>query len=302
MAFSFTSDDLVASIKLRGRLPTSQTTFTAARLLKLCDEEIALGLVPQLLAARENYFLYPYTQAIVSGTATYRVPNRAIGVKLKAVQLVDNSGNIANIPEISYEDRGNYTNSSSNTPVFYFQGNSVVLVPTPATTGQYTLSTPFFIRPNSLVPVASCAKITVIAGSTITVASTPSTFVSGISVDFIKADGGFECAAIDRAVTTVAGTTFTMTVAPPSTLAVGDYIALAGESPIPQLPAELHPLLSLRVTAIALEALGFVNEMAAVQKKLEAAQKAVESLLTPRSDGSAKKVVSRSGWRRSRLY
>ncbi len=304
MAFTYTSDELVSSIKVRARVPTSQQTFTEARIRKLCDEEISIGLVPKILKARENYYLKPYTLPIENGTYEYRIPSRAIGVKLKAVQLEDSSGNISPIPQIAYEDRGYYVNNSgsANAPVYYIQNNSVILLPTPTTSNQYTLHIPYFIRPNTLVAVSAAGKIESIdsGANQVVVESIPSTFTTGTEVDIIKADGGFECVAIDQEMTNVSGTTITF-ASLPSGLAVGDYIALAGETPIPQIPAELHTLLSLRVTVTILESLGFVNEMKAAQAKLLEAEGATESLLTPRTDSNPKKINNRGGvLRRSR--
>jgi len=295
MAFTFTSDDLVASIKVRARVPTSQSTFTEARIRKLCDEEIQIGLLPKILAARENYFLRSYTTNVVSGTSEYRIPNRAIGVKLKAVMYEDSSGAIGPLSQIAYEDRGYYVNSNPTAPVYYIQNNSVILTPTPTTTSQYTLHLPYFCRPSTLVAVSACGLITAINMTTkvVTVSATPSTITSSTLVDLVKADGGFESAAIDQTVT-VSGTSITFTSLP-SSLAVGDYVTLAGESCIPQIPGELHTLLSLRVTVTILESLGFVNEMKAAQAKLIEAEAAASSLLAPRSDGNPKKLNNRNG-------
>lgn len=298
MAFSYTSDELVDSIKIRARVPTSQRTFTEARILKMCDEEIAIGLVPKILAVRENYFLKPYTIDIESGTSEYRIPTRAIGVKLRAIQIEDTSGNLSLINQIAYEDRGYYVNngSYSDLPVYYIQNNSVVLVPTPNVSGQNTLHLPYFIRPNTLVPVSECGLITAINTATkeVTVEAIPSTFTSDDLYDLIKHDGGFECAAIDQSAT-VSGNVLTFAETLPSSLAVGDYVAFAGESPIPQVPAELHTLLALRVTVTVLESLGFVNEMKAAQAKLAEAEAATEHLISPRADGNPKKLNNRSG-------
>lgn len=259
-----------------------------------------MGLVPKVLATRENYYLYPHTTAIVANQAAYRLPDRMIGQKLKAVELIDSSGNIIPVPQIAYEDRGLYQEQSTNAPVFYFQNNSVVLVPTPTSNNIYTLSIPFFIRPSTLVPVSSAARISAISGNQITVESLPSTITASELVDFIKHDSGFECAAINQSISSVSGTVLTMSSTPPSSLAVGDYVCLAGETPIPQVPAELHVILSLRVAVIILQALGFANEMKLMQAKLEEAENEMDEILSPRSDSNAKKINPRGGILRQR--
>lgn len=303
MAFVYTSDELVSSIKIRARVPTSQRTFTEAQIRKLCDEEIGIGLVPKILAVRENYFLKSYETAVTSGVSEYRIPSRAIGVKLRDIQIRDSSGNVSQVNQIAYEERGYYVNNGNNgnLPVYYIQNNSVVLVPTPSTSNQYTLELPYFIRPSSLVAVSACGLISSIdrEAKEVVVAAIPSTITSDTLVDLVKADGGFECAAIDQVVT-VSGTTITFEDDLPTSLAVGDYVALAGETPIPQIPAELHVLLALRVTVTILESLGFVNEMKAAQAKLQEAEASAQHLLSPRSDGNPKKLNNRRGILRSR--
>lgn len=302
MAFSYTTDDLVSSIRVRGRIPTSQTTFTDARIRKICDEEIALGLLPLILSVRENYYVRDHSYDIENGVTEYRIPTRAVGVKLKGVFYVDTSGNEWTIPQIPYEDRGIYENSGTdNAPVYYIKQNNVVLVPTPGNNAG-TLKLSYFIRPNALVAVSAAGEITAINTATreVTVATIPSTFSDSETYDFIKADGGFECAAIDQAVSGISSTTLTFSSELPDSLAVGDYVALSGETPIPQVPAELHPVLGLRVLVTVLESLGFVNEMKAAQAKLVEAEKVCTDLLSPRSDSNATKVVARSSTLRSR--
>jgi hypothetical protein len=300
MAFQYTTDDLVASIRVRGRVPTSQTTFTDARIRKLCDEEIGLGLLPQILAVRENYYVRDHEYNITSGQSEYRIPSRAVGVKLKGVFYVDPSGNECPIPQIPFEERGFYQSGNQSMPVFYIKANSVVLVPEPTSTSG-TLKLSYFIRPNSLVAVSAAGEITAIdtALNTVTVSTIPSTFSVGDEMDFIKHDGGFECIAINQSITAINSTTISF-ASLPSGLEIGDYVSLAGETPIPQIPAELHPVLALRVVVSVLESLGFVNEMKAAQAKLQEAEKATDVLIAPRADSNAKKISARGSILRQR--
>lgn len=300
MAFSFTADDLITSVKKRGRVPTSQTTFTNANILTLADQELEIGLLPQIMKNREDYYLHETDIDMTAGKSQYRIPKRAIGGKVKSVCIVDTNGDETQLEKIDYENRVFYDNAAN--PVFYVKNNSIVIVPEPDTTlAAQTLRISYFIRPSSLVVEASAAQITSIntGANTVTVSAVPSTITASTPIDFVRGDGGFECLDIDVTPTNLASTTFTFSSLPDD-LEVGDYICLAGETPIPQIPAELHTVLALRVTATVLSSLGFINEMKAVQKKLEEAEEAVTHLISPRVDSNSKKIINRKSILNSR--
>ncbi len=169
----------------------------------------------------------------------------------------------------------------------------MTLVPTPSTG---TLRLFYFGRPNSLVATSAVATISSIDVTRLIVTTTatiPSTMTSGVSVDFVDATPGFRSLAIDQATTgTVAGTTVTLSTALPASVLAGDYVCLAGESPVPQIPVELHPLLAQRVVVKALEALA-PDKMVAAKAICDEMRKSALTLLTPRAEGSARVIVNR---------
>ena len=298
MAFSYTTDDLVSSVKVRGRIPTSQTTFTAAKILKLADEETEIGILPAVLKIRESFYLHETNITLAAATTNYRIPDRSIGGKLKSVCIVDTAGNETQLTKVEYEDRVHF--GQTNPPVYYLKNQSIVLVGSGWSSAD-TLRVAHFIKPSTLVPVASTAKVSAIntTTKTVTVSSIPSTFTVSTPIDFVRGSGGFECLAIDVTPTALASTVFTFATLP-ADLEVGDYVCLAGETCIPQLPSELFTVLALRVTVTVLGSLGFINEMKAVQKKLDDAEEAVSHLISPRVDGSAKKIINRRSLLNSR--
>src|SRR5262245_61361931 len=112
MAFTYTSDVLISSIKTRGRVPSSQSTFTNARILQLCNEEIKLWLLPRLMKAQENFYLFEHSLPIVSGQSKYRIPNRAVGGRIATPEIVDSNGNAKQLPYIDYSDKRLYRDGS----------------------------------------------------------------------------------------------------------------------------------------------------------------------------------------------
>jgi hypothetical protein len=70
----------------------------------------------------------------------------------------------------------------------------------------------------------------------------PTTITTSTPVDFVQNDGPYDILEIDQTITNISGTTLTF-AALPDDLAVGDWICLAGQSPVLIAPRELQPLL-----------------------------------------------------------
>jgi len=292
MAWKHTADQMVDSIKTRIRVPEAQSTYTKAKILRLIDEELERHVVPKVMACRENYFLYESNVSISSSTSEYKIPVRAIGGKIKAAKWVDAQGDERRLRLIAYEDVLQYQNGDYNEPSFYFKRNSIKIVPTPNAGGD-TLRMGWYIKPSAVVAEADCAKISsiTVATNTVVVTSVPSSWTGEQTVDLVRGKGGFECLSIDLTVTPVS-TTFTFSETLPSDLAVGDYICQAMESPFPQIPADIHSYLTLRVCKVMLEGLGFFDEATVLQKDIKEAESVFNTMLTPRSDGNPKKIRS----------
>lgn len=291
MATQYTSDILVASIKRRGSIPTSQNFLKSADFYALINDELQSSLVPMLMAVREEYFVADFDYAIQANQASYRIPQRAIGGKLRDVLRVRSDGSAYPLPRL---DEADVASNRSGYEGFYLMGNSVLINPIPTSTTD-SLRMRHFRRPNTVVDVSAAAQIVAIDTvlKQITCSTVPSTFTTGVTCDFIKAQSGFECLQIDAPISSVAGALVTF-ASLPSDLAVGDWISLAGESPIPQIPQELHPLLAQMVTVKCLEALGDEEGLQAAQGKLKELKESVMHVVTPRVDGAMKKIKSRT--------
>lgn len=300
MAESFTTVELLADIKQRAMIPTDQSTFSATDLLRFATDELRLALLPMLLAEREEFYLTETgaTQSLVANQAAYAIPYRAAGQLLRDVVLVDANGVVRNLTRIEYDQIPDYSFSGTGTPEYFcLRNNKAVLFPTPGSADTtYSVRMPYYIRPSKLVESTAAAQVTVISGTDVTVSSVPSTFTTTTSVDFVRATGGFECLAIDATISAVNSTVLTLS-AVPSDLAVGDWIALSGQSPIPQLPAELHPLLAERVAKKVLKSIGDSNGAKLSEETIIEMTKAASLLTSPRVHGEPKRIVGRVFWR-----
>lgn len=291
---SYTTTELIASIKSRGLIPSSQSTYQSADFLRLATEELQSHIVKLVQSAREEYFITEQDIDIVAGKASYPIPKRAIGGALRDVQWVQGES-VQSLDRIELDDLSPYRNSGLSEyrgSGFSLKNNSVVIVPTPKSS-QGKLRLVYAIRPSRLVEASACGLIESINSSSnqVTVTSLPITFATTKPVDIVKAEPGFECLSFEQTLVGISGTTLEFS-ALPDELAVGDYVCLAGESPVPQIPVELHPLLSQRVLVKVLEGLGDRQGLEAARAELKELQATCLSLITPRVHGEPKRAIN----------
>ena len=79
----------------------------------------------------------------------------------------------------------------------------------------------------------------------------------------------------------------------PASLRVGDYMPISGESCIPNVPSEMHPVLAQRVAMRVLEALGDSQGLTNAQNKLNEMESKTGQLLDQRVEGSAHKIKNK---------
>ena len=293
---------LISDIQTGAMLPTaSSLTFSTTQLLRMADRELQSGVVPLMMSVREEYFVTYLQQAIQTNVALQqiRLPYRAIGQKVRQMNLVpDALGDYWPIPQLSVDDR------ESNLAGYWVEGNLVWLFNPMGNWVAPTIELVYYLRPNRLVsPSTAVGVITAVNGTTfqLTVAAAPATFTSTALYDVVRARPGYDCLMMDAAAT-VAGNVLTFNSLE-NEIAVGDYVCLAEESPVAQIPPEMHPVLAQRVIVKVLEAVGDTQGMQAAQSKLAELQESALTLITPRNDGSQKRFANRSSpFRRRRRW
>lgn len=237
--------ELISALKIHGSFPTSNDLFSAADFLVLFNHQLKVDITPLMMKLNEEFFLRNSDFTITQGSS-YRIPQRAVGSQLRDLQVLDGSGNRNSLIRLYEEDRPN------NPSGYYVFRNSIELS-NDFNTG--TLRMVYFGRPSTLVATSACAQILSIdtATNTVVVSSVPTTFTNGTLVDLVQNNNPYDLIAIDQSVVGIAGTTLNFSSLPDG-LAIGDWICLAGESPIPQVPDELHPLLVQSVLCKTLSA------------------------------------------------
>lgn len=290
----YTVDQLILSMKLRGYLP-SGTGLTTSQILVLMTEELGLYMPALLKSIREEYLVAELDIAVAA--AAVPIPERACGSALRTVQWLDGAGKPFPLNRIEPERRSEYASTGSEPCAYLFQGDDIILVPA-VTSGTLHLS--YQQRPGRLVLPEDCGEVTAINTGTkaVTISAAPSTFTNSETYDFVSSTPNFRALALDQAAT-VASTVLTFATALPARLAVGDFVCLSGDTCIPQMPTELHTVLAQRTAYKIAEATGSARAPAIGAGLAQARADAI-TLLSPRSDGSSRPIVSRYGAGRRR--
>jgi hypothetical protein len=283
---TYNTTDLVNLVKMIGHVPVSNSTFTTPTLLTLADLELRTSIAKQLKESNEGYF-QTYVEYAHNDTGKYPIPADAIASAPYSIQIRNGQAvwpvsrqEVSEMTTTEYPSVGNWA--------CYIQANTVHVLPV-----QFSglIRITYERRPSSLVAVTSCANISAINGQVVTVSSIPSGWVNGYAVDLQKSQPHFDLAG-SATITNISSIDITLD-GDLSELSVGDYICLSGQSCIPQIPVEFHPLLAQRVVCKIYELQGYFDKLKAAQAKLEEMEAALTALITPRVQ-SAPKVINPS--------
>ncbi len=281
---------LIAQVKLRANIPTSQNTFSDTDILDVANDCMLSDICPWLIGLREEFFLRNFDQNIIGLQSAYKVTDRSLGNTLREVQVVRNGGLIP----LDRKDVEELVSTSTGTPSsFALIGGDIVLYPTPSSTVD-TLRQVYFMRPGKLVPAANAAQVLSVnfVTNTVTFANPfPATF-STSSLDLIRNKSGFEHLGLDMTVASSTTTTITFNGTLPTNLAANDWVAVSGESPIPQLPMECHVLLIQSTATVLLESLGQLDQSQNSAAKTEALRKSITVMLSNRIQGAPRRIKS----------
>jgi hypothetical protein len=291
---AYTTTNLLTSIRNRGNIPSTSNDNNVnsdANLLITATEQLLIKLYPLLQSTREEFYVARKDFTVTAAQNEYVIPSRASGLVVRDIQWIDGN-NVSSLPIIDSERIS--TTNSGTVEGYYLEHNKIILYPTPSATSG-TMRVRYFLRPSRLAATGDCAQISSIDTGTnqITVSSIPSTWATGSIIDLIQQSAPYANLAIDQTTTNVSGSVITLSSLP-RTLAVGDWVALAEYSPIPQIPMEFQAILSQLTVVKTLEAMGDREAATYAFKDLQTDLKNMMTLVTPRNQGERKKVISRS--------
>jgi hypothetical protein len=285
------ADDILALVKASSYLVSSPQTLEDAELLRFLNGEL-IGVLSLLKAINEEYLVVSKDVTYSSGAASVAIPSRALAGTLRTVEVVESS-----IPRplkrIEPTQNHEYVEGPGWPLGYMLRGSRVHLLPVPSS--NTTLRLTFMQRPGKVVLEEAAAQITALDSGTgvLTFASLPTTHVTATDYDFVGQATPYATVAIDQTATGATSTTLTF-ASLPTELAVGDWVALAEQSPFPSIPSELDPLLAQAIICRWLSAAG--NSAAGGEfKTLERMRTEASALLAPRSIGSIRPLVNRYG-------
>ena len=301
-----TCDQFVANVKRRVTIPASQALLSDLDILAFGDHQLRVKVLPMMTSLRQEYFVVKADYPVVQQQALYKIPHRSVGRTVRDLKMVDSTGNITlDLVQYAEEDVSFINNAGGFVRRgFYFRGDNIVLVPVPDLS-TLTLEVWYELRPSKLVPVSYAAVVTSIAGNVITCSNISTQFTSQVGVfkvDIIDNQQGNSCLGFDLDCT-LSGSDFTFTAgALPSTIAVGNYIAIADTTPVVQLPDEVTVYLETLTAMRVCHAIGDFEGKQILEQEAEQEMKALQLLLQPRIEGETQKIINRDGLlRRSRF-
>lgn len=295
----FNNDALLRSIRRKAYIPKNDEVFSDTDILEMATEEIRTYCVPLLKEINEEFLIRRqlYTVGSQSDPKLYRLPPRCSAEVIKAVQYQGTDGSFFPLERVEPESAHYFGENR-----FYLEDDHVILTQTPSFS---VLRVLYFMRPNKLVLPSTCRQVIDCAESlgvwsvsfyydaTAGFAGTP----QYTGIDVIQNQPGFRSVVMDRPYAIDPGGVtagFALNADDTQRPEPDDWVAAAGQSPFPQVPAEVHPLLAQRVAMRMLEgknAAGYqllANELVATEQR-------IRGLLRNRVEGSSRYIHNFQG-------
>lgn len=299
MSRVMTASKLIEAVRQRAMIPTDTSVYSDEAILNILNEEMDAGLLSTLLVLSEEHLVNYEDQDFNPGKDNYPIPYRAIGNKLRDVSFVNADGGVSELSRISVDQLSDYKNGTifGDRNVFYVQNNEIVLVDFNSGYSD-TIRMHFYLRPNVIVLEKNVGTITNINRTTgvITMSNFPEKFANLSQMDFVGYRSPNKIYSYDKQPTAVDSATKSITFNPsdiPSELIVGDYVCCKEQSPVPNIPTEMHPLLAQRAAVYIMEALGDTENLANAKAKLDQMEKSINNLIDNRVEGAPQKVKPR---------
>ena len=147
--------------------------------------------------------------------------------------------------------------------------------------------------------MASAAQVTGVSGSIVSLNQIPTGYAGTTKVDLIKNGGLNDIVEFDKVIQSVDvnNSSITLTTAPDVDIEVGDWVSLAGTSPVANIPEDFYPLLEQRTVCKLLEALGDPKAQYS-QQKADELEKYLIATIVPRIEEEEPLIVQHTfdGW------
>lgn len=299
-----TGDLILESAKRGISFPSNNANnLSDADILAFAYEEIVSKIMPLMTSMRQEYLIAPvYSISIVEDTQRYRIPQRALARTLRNLIYIDSGGNRRDMTMIKPEDAPLYmpTSTSEGPPeVFYIENDYIVILPIPSAS-EGTLEITYPLRPSKIIKLndAGVIQSRTVATATIILDSALSTITTSTPLDIISHTSGNIVRVLSITPTNVSSATLTFAASSfDSTIAVDDYVCLAEESPVAQIPEEAHVVLARATQNRILESIDDFEGLAAGERILygrdgkSGLMADLAALFTPRVEGKSQACI-----------
>lgn len=300
LGVNVTVDAMVNLIKQQTVIPNTASLFSATNVTNLLNYEMTRKVVPLVKSVKEEYWVTTTSTQISASVNAYPIPYRAAGNALRDLALTDNNGNLLQLVRYEPEDV-KFPLIPYNSPYFrlgyYLQDFNVILFPPQVSNyTAYQILMKWERRPSNLTLSTNCGQITAFDenASTITLSFVPTSWSTSTTLDIINNLPPFNSVADDVVITNINGLVLTVTIPSGfsstfwSAVAQNFWAAPSMTTPIPQLPFEAFPFLTALGKKAVLQGLGDTNALKDVNDEIEDTKVLINSLLTPRVEGTPK--------------
>jgi len=309
-----TGDQLIKSVRKRTTVPDDTSSFTDTDILETIDEELNVQVLPTLLKLHAEHLVVT-VDVPRNASGTYEIPYRAVGNTVRDVSLINGSNTyeLAQVSVGALPDYSNQVNTSQELDLFYVESNKIKLV-TPSV-DYNSIRIKYHLRPNFLTKVDKAGIIDSIVADTdadtltLTLSQVGKNFNENCCYDLVGARTpnkikNFDLTPDSLTISSVGGTgtiVFTLSdVEDYADLIVGDYVTIAEETPVPNIPTEMHPVLAQGAAIQVLDSLGDFEALARAEKRMMEMSAATQGLVDDRVELAPKKIRPRNGTLQSR--
>lgn len=310
MSRVLTGKKLVDSVRKRTMCPDDTSIFTDQDILDILNEEMDVQILEKLLTLHEEH-LTVHEDIDRDNSGIYDIPYRSIGNKIRDVSL-QNGNYTYELSQVSIGDLSDYSydvDSSSLTDGFYVESNQIKLINKERNYDKVRFW--YYIRPNVMTLEKEAGVISNIAFNddgtvTYVMSSIGKNFNKNSNYDIVGKRSPNKIKAWDlepesyNSTNTSGNITFNISDIEKYTnnvneIKVGDYICLAEQSPVPNIPTELHPVLAQAAAIHILESLGDTEALKNAQARMQMMTQSIQTLIDDRVELAPKKIKPRHG-------
>lgn len=283
----YITESLIEQIKDNTSTEFAQGRFSQQTVIDLCNQESVKRIKPLVSGLSAEFFVITTTQTLASGTKKVRLPKRAASRGVRDL-YIKNGSQRYQLVQVTREVGCAEDSDATGLPAtFYFEADSIVFNLT--TDAEYDLVLVLEISPGQLVLSSAVTTISSVDFETgvVVLAGTPTDYGNTVPYDFVEQLGyGNAVLGVEATPTSIVGTTYTFDPdLLPSTLKVGDYVTLAGQTCIPNMPDEAVIVLIHAVSARIFRFRGNYQAAQAEQLELQQAIIYLERALADRAEG-----------------